>query len=145
MFAEWNDRALTAVEWQPDVPLGKGLYSYQTPASLVGMVYQGKDPTYVYQGKDLTPVYQGKDLTPVYQGKDLTPVYQGKDLTPVYQGKDLTPVYQGKDKQPAKPLPANYSQTVQWLMGLKPLCYSQSPDLDSVHTHTYTFVRVACA
>ena len=39
MFAEWNDRALAAVERQPDVPVGKGLYSYQTPASLVGIVY----------------------------------------------------------------------------------------------------------
>ena len=38
MFAEWNDRALAAVERQPDVPLGKGLYSYQTSALLVGMV-----------------------------------------------------------------------------------------------------------
>ena len=41
MFAEWNDRALAAVERQPEVPDGKGLYSYQTLASFVGMVYQG--------------------------------------------------------------------------------------------------------
>ena len=37
MIVEWNNRALTFVEWQPDVPLpGKGRYLYQTHASLVG-------------------------------------------------------------------------------------------------------------
>ena len=36
MFVEWNDRALAAVN---NEPVGKGRYSYQTHASLVGMVY----------------------------------------------------------------------------------------------------------
>ena len=39
MFVEWNDRALASDKRpETDVPVGKGRYSYQTHASLVGMV-----------------------------------------------------------------------------------------------------------
>ena len=45
MFIKWNDRALVSVEWQPEVevPVSKGWYSYQTHASLKGMVYTKKE------------------------------------------------------------------------------------------------------
>ena len=43
MFAEWNDRTLAAVERQPQTSHRQGRYSYQTPASLVGMVYRIPD------------------------------------------------------------------------------------------------------
>ena len=39
MIVEWNDRAALCWTAARDDPVGKGRYSYQTHASLVGMVY----------------------------------------------------------------------------------------------------------
>ena len=47
MFTEWNDCALAAVEQQQDVPLGIGRYLYQTPASLMRMVYTRINDTFI--------------------------------------------------------------------------------------------------
>ena len=50
MFVEWNDRVLAAVERRREMShwVGKGRYSYQTPASLVVLSAASRDDPSLY-------------------------------------------------------------------------------------------------